>query len=284
MQHAGRKAWLQRALSRTKRPLHFRGESKMPTDAIAGHPTRNRKNQSACSAFIAYSDPMLDDKGASVMNTDQAYETDDDRWGGVQARDAAADGQTSAAARRAALVARACHVIEASETPPLLRALAKEVGLSPFHFHRVFKAETGLTPKAYGVAWRARKLRGELSSADVSITDALYKAGFNTSSRFYAVSEHLLGMRARDYRAGGSGCGFYRDLFDGTASTFGYTGYGVSRARLARAARDSTRHHSELGGDRRTHWFAQGSASRRASVRNEPHCRGHSLPPGRAAR
>ena len=113
--------------------------------------------------------------------------------------------QTRAAAERAALVARACRMIETSETPPRLDELATEVGMSPFHFHRLFKTETGLTPKAYSVAWRARKLREELSSADASITDAIYGAGFNASSRFYETSGQLLGMRARDWRAGGAG-------------------------------------------------------------------------------
>jgi len=79
------------------------------------------------------------------------------------------------------------------------------VGMSPFHFHRVFKAETGLTPKAYSSAYRARKLRGELSSPQASITDAIYGAGFNSNSRFYEAADDLLGMRARDYRAGGAG-------------------------------------------------------------------------------
>jgi AraC family transcriptional regulator of adaptative response/methylated-DNA-[protein]-cysteine methyltransferase len=106
---------------------------------------------------------------------------------------------------RAALVARACRLIEAAETPPRLGDLAVEIGMSPFHFHRLFKAETGLTPKAYAAAYRARKLRKELSSPDESITNAIYGAGFNSNSRFYATADGLLGMRARDYRAGGAG-------------------------------------------------------------------------------
>jgi AraC family transcriptional regulator of adaptative response/methylated-DNA-[protein]-cysteine methyltransferase len=113
--------------------------------------------------------------------------------------------QTSAAAERAALVARACRVIESSETPPQLGELADGVGMSSFHFHRLFKAETGLTPKAYSSAYRARKLREELSTSNASITDAIYGAGFNSNSRFYEASDQLLGMRARDYRAGGAG-------------------------------------------------------------------------------
>jgi AraC family transcriptional regulator of adaptative response/methylated-DNA-[protein]-cysteine methyltransferase len=113
--------------------------------------------------------------------------------------------QTSAAAERVALVAQACRLIEAAETPPNLDELAAQAGMSPFHFHRVFKAETGLTPKGYSSAYRARKLREELSAADASVTDAIYGAGFNSNSRFYETSEQLLGMRARDYRAGGTG-------------------------------------------------------------------------------
>jgi len=107
--------------------------------------------------------------------------------------------------QRAELVARACRMIEASQTPPPLDDLAAEVGMSPFHFHRLFKAETGLTPKAYSSAYRARKLREELSSPDASITNAIYGSGFNSNSRFYEASDQLLGMRARDYRAGGAG-------------------------------------------------------------------------------
>lgn len=113
--------------------------------------------------------------------------------------------QTAAANERAAVVAQACRLIEASETPPNLDDLASKVGMSPFHFHRVFKAETGLTPKAYSSAYRAQRLREELSAQDMSVTDAIYEAGFNSNSRFYETSEQLLGMRARDYKAGGIG-------------------------------------------------------------------------------
>ncbi|SQI43430.1 Regulatory protein of adaptative response [Leminorella richardii] len=77
--------------------------------------------------------------------------------------------------------------------------------MSPYHFHRLFKAETGLTPKAYSSAYRARKLREGLSCKDASITNAIYDAGFNSNSRFYETADDLLGMRARDYRAGGTG-------------------------------------------------------------------------------
>lgn len=113
--------------------------------------------------------------------------------------------QTSASIERAALVAEACQFIKNAESPPSLGQLAARAGLSASHFHRMFKAETGLTPKAYSSAYRARRLREELSTADASVTDAIYGAGFNSNSRFYEASEQLLGMGVRDYRAGGMG-------------------------------------------------------------------------------
>ncbi|MFS2160804.1 bifunctional DNA-binding transcriptional regulator/O6-methylguanine-DNA methyltransferase Ada [Pseudomonas sp. Pseusp122] len=124
---------------------------------------------------------------------------------GYRASRRARADQTSAAAGRAEMVARACRLIETSQTPPSLDDLAVEVGMSPFHFHRLFKAETGLTPKAYSSAYRARRLRKELSSPDATVTSAIYDAGFNSNSRFYEVSDQLLGMHPRDYRAGGAG-------------------------------------------------------------------------------
>ena len=52
-------------------------------------------------------------------------------------------------ARWAAVVTRACRTIETADGTPDLAALAAAAGLSPFHFHRVFKAVTGLTPAAF---------------------------------------------------------------------------------------------------------------------------------------
>lgn len=110
--------------------------------------------------------------------------------------------QTSAAELRGALVVEACRLIDNSETQPNLDTLAEQAGMSKFHFHRVFKAETGLTPKAYSSASRARRLREELTERG-TITDAIYGSGFNSNSRFYEASAGMLGMCARDYRDGG---------------------------------------------------------------------------------
>src|ERR1700741_2586501 len=75
----------------------------------------------------------------------------------------------------AGLVAMACRIIEESEEEPSLDDLADAVGRSPSYFHRLFKATTGLTPKGYAAARRARKLRQELASAS-TVTEAIYDA------------------------------------------------------------------------------------------------------------
>ncbi|MEO8599151.1 MAG: bifunctional DNA-binding transcriptional regulator/O6-methylguanine-DNA methyltransferase Ada [bacterium] len=114
---------------------------------------------------------------------------------------AAAD-RTSVAAQHAGLVASACRRIETAEELPTLATLAQEAGLSQYHFHRVFKSVVGLTPKGYADAHRARKVRAHLGRSQ-SVTEAIYDAGFNSNSRFYAASGSLLGMTPTDYRAGG---------------------------------------------------------------------------------
>ena len=105
--------------------------------------------------------------------------------------------------KHAALVAQACRRIEAAEQPPSLDDLAMQAGLSPFHFHRVFKAATGLTPKAYAQAHRAKALRAGLARGNSSVTDAMFDAGFNANSRFYEHADAMLGMKPSQYRAGG---------------------------------------------------------------------------------
>jgi len=114
----------------------------------------------------------------------------------------ASTDQSSVAAQHAVLVAQACRQIEQAESVPSLNQLAIDAGFSPYHFHRVFKSVTGLTPSAYARAHRGRKMREHLTQS-CSVTDALYDAGFNSNSRFYETADTLLGMKPRDYRAGG---------------------------------------------------------------------------------
>jgi len=101
-----------------------------------------------------------------------------------------------------AIVAELCREIDAAESPPSLGELAQRAGLSPHHLHRIFKAVTGTTPRAYAAERRAERLRVALDGG-ASVTEAIYAAGFGSSGRFYAASSRVLGMKASAYRQGG---------------------------------------------------------------------------------
>lgn len=106
--------------------------------------------------------------------------------------------------RQAQLIAAACRRIETDEQAPDLAALAQGAGLSRFHFQRVFKEFTGLSPKAYASAHRAWRVQHELA-AGASVTTAVFAAGYGSTSPFYAAAAQNLGMRPEAYRSGGRG-------------------------------------------------------------------------------
>jgi AraC family transcriptional regulator of adaptative response/methylated-DNA-[protein]-cysteine methyltransferase len=108
------------------------------------------------------------------------------------------------AARHALAVTQGCRLIERADELPNLEELARSVGMSSHHFHRVFKAQTGLTPRGYAIAQRGRRVRAELGRR-ATVTQAIYGAGFNSSGRFYDCSNELLGMTPTSFRAGGRG-------------------------------------------------------------------------------
>jgi AraC family transcriptional regulator of adaptative response/methylated-DNA-[protein]-cysteine methyltransferase len=108
------------------------------------------------------------------------------------------------AQRQRDAVTRACRLIEEADEAPTLTDLADTVGMSRYHFHRVFKMLTGVTPKAYAAAHRARRVRDELAQG-ATVTEAIYSAGFHSNGRFYATSTEQLGMTPTAFRAGGDG-------------------------------------------------------------------------------
>ena len=111
--------------------------------------------------------------------------------------------QGSRAEQHAAIVTEACRLIEASEGVPALERLAEHAGMSAFHFHRVFKAATGLTPRDYARAHRGERVRQELGRTP-SVTAAIYESGYSSNGRFYGESKQVLGMTPTTYRAGGA--------------------------------------------------------------------------------
>jgi AraC family transcriptional regulator, regulatory protein of adaptative response / methylated-DNA-[protein]-cysteine methyltransferase len=103
--------------------------------------------------------------------------------------------------RQASAIADVCRLIERTDHVPNAGVLAATAGMSRFHFQRVFKTITGLTPRAYAMAHRANRVRKELKRS-ATITEAIYNAGFNSDGRFYARSSDILGMTPREFRSG----------------------------------------------------------------------------------
>ena len=108
------------------------------------------------------------------------------------------------AVRETAAVTEACRLIAAAETPPSIATLAGAVGIGPHRLGRLFKAVTGVTPKAYAQALRAARVEQGLQ-AGTSVTATIYDAGFNAPSRFYATAKDRLGMNPSAFRDGGAG-------------------------------------------------------------------------------
>lgn len=106
--------------------------------------------------------------------------------------------------KHAAAVTAACRAIENADEAPSLADLAARAGMSPFHFQRIFKQTTGVTPKAYADAHRAGRMRESLNRCG-TVTEAIYEAGFNSNSRFYEKSAEMLGMAPLAFRGGGKG-------------------------------------------------------------------------------
>ncbi len=109
------------------------------------------------------------------------------------------DGNAAAVA-----IERACRLIENSDRIPSQAELASAVGLSNSHFHRLFREQTGLTPRQYAAGLRDERLRDELSRKE-TVQEAMETAGFTASSRLYAATANALGMQPSRFRSGGAG-------------------------------------------------------------------------------
>ncbi len=159
--------------------------------------------------------------------------------------------------RHTALVVELCRLIENAERAPSLAELSGHAGLSAFHLHRVFKAVTGLTPKAYAAAHRARRVRAELDSG-ATVTEALYGAGYGSGGRFYEESPAVLGMTPTRYRAGGADmeirfavgeCSLGAILVAATARGVCAISLGHDAEQLVRDLQDRFPHARLIGGD-----------------------------------
>ena len=110
--------------------------------------------------------------------------------------------QSSVEERRVQAVRAACAAIDEAEQAPALHELAATVGLSPSHLHRQFKRLVGVTPREYAAGKRAARLR-ECLHTGRPVADAIYEAGYGSSSRVYETASRTLGMTPGEYRDGG---------------------------------------------------------------------------------
>ena len=150
-----------------------------------------------------YCRPSCPSRGANPKNVGLHDSLEEARATGCRPCKRCRPDGPSPDAENAAIVTKACRLIEASEEPPSLADLSDAVGRSPGYFHRLFKATTGLTPKAYATAHRAGRVRERLAQ-QASVTEAIYDAGFNSSGRFYEQANGILGMTPSQYRTGGT--------------------------------------------------------------------------------
>jgi AraC family transcriptional regulator of adaptative response/methylated-DNA-[protein]-cysteine methyltransferase len=106
--------------------------------------------------------------------------------------------------RESRALEKAFRLIDSCEAPPSLDELARATGYSPFHFHRIFKRATGVTPAAFARGKRARSMTMTLET-NRRVTDAIYDAGYSGPARFYADAKDRLGMTPTSWRGGGKG-------------------------------------------------------------------------------
>ena len=95
------------------------------------------------------------------------------------------------------IVLRACEILEAEENISL-EDLSAELNLSPAHLQKLFKEYIGVSPKKYAETKRLEKFKNEIQKGS-DVTNAMYEAGFGSSSRLYEKAAETLGMTPKTY-------------------------------------------------------------------------------------
>ena len=97
-----------------------------------------------------------------------------------------------------------CRLIEENGERITLATLSSRIGVSSFHLQRTFKSVMGISPSQYAEACRIGKFKQGVREGE-SITNAIYDAGFGSSSRLYERASSQLGMTPATYGKGGRG-------------------------------------------------------------------------------
>lgn len=102
-----------------------------------------------------------------------------------------------------ALMREICrYLAEHRERAPTLIELAHQFNLSPYHLQRTFKRIVGVTPRQYAAAYRLERFKAHLKNGE-TVTNALYEAGYPSSSSVYAQVSDQFGMTPTVYQRGG---------------------------------------------------------------------------------
>jgi AraC family transcriptional regulator, regulatory protein of adaptative response / methylated-DNA-[protein]-cysteine methyltransferase len=174
------------------------------TAVMARDPAFDGKFVYAVKTTGVYCRPTCPSRRAKPENV-TFYETcENAERAGFRACKRCRPSQAPAVQHNAAVIAAACRTIERVHGGVTLQRLADEAGMSRYHFHRLFRSVTGVTPKAYADARRAMRVRQKLADRSASVTAAIYQAGFNSNGRFYARSDSMLGMTPTAFRSGGA--------------------------------------------------------------------------------
>jgi AraC-like DNA-binding protein len=81
-----------------------------------------------------------------------------------------------------------------------IKSLAQDIGMSNFHFIRLFSAVFGLTPHRYRIVNQLEKAKNELISSQKLVTDIAFDCGFSSLGTFCSVFKRYAGMPAKAYR------------------------------------------------------------------------------------
>lgn len=136
--------------------------------------------------------------------------------------------------------------LETAGAPVSLAELAEAAHLSPYHLHRLFKKHVGMTPREYAAAVRLQRVGSELQNG-ASVTQAIYGAGYSSSSRFYEAGSGALGVTPRALRKGGAGvrmrsvirrCSLGKVLIAATSRGVCLIAFGDTKAELDVALRE----------------------------------------------
>jgi AraC family transcriptional regulator of adaptative response/methylated-DNA-[protein]-cysteine methyltransferase len=130
--------------------------------------------------------------------------------------------------------------LETAGAPVSLAELAETAQLSPYHLHRLFKKHVGMTPREYAAALRLQRVGSELREG-ASVTQAIYGAGYSSSSRFYEAGSGALGVTPRALRKGAAavrmrsvirGCSLGKVLIAATGRGVCLIAFGDTKAEL----------------------------------------------------